>query len=135
MNHRITSLFFAGSFFLFWLIVLYAGADHPPPRGFLWAVFLDAVAAGLILRRMPTYIAWSSKRKPRRHLLALWDGAGTGLLFAGFCCFIPNTGQPGVHRGPLDYAIWFAVLMAVGMVNGLGLYALGALARRWFSSR
>ena len=32
-------------FFVIWLGILLAGADFPPPVGFLWVIFLDVVAA------------------------------------------------------------------------------------------
>ena len=43
MPRRI-ALLSAVIFFLFWLAVLYAGADHPPPPGFIAVVLNDLVA-------------------------------------------------------------------------------------------
>ena len=44
-RRRARALALAAGHFLLWLGVLYAGADHPPPPGFLWLVALDLVAS------------------------------------------------------------------------------------------
>ena len=46
------------TFFFAWLAVLLAGADRPPPPGFLLIVLFDAIAAGGILCRVPHYLRW-----------------------------------------------------------------------------
>lgn len=131
MNHRTIGLVFAGGFFVFWMIVLYAGADHPPPLGFLWVVLLDAVAALLVGRRVPTYLAWSLERKPWRWMLAVRDGAVTGLVFGAIPMLLPGTGQPGVHPTSLDRLVWFIVLMSIGSANTLVLYAMSVGVQRF----
>ncbi len=45
--HKLAALLNAVIFFLFWPVVLYAGADHPTP-GFGAVVPLDLAAAGLV---------------------------------------------------------------------------------------
>ncbi len=47
---------FAVLFFLFWILVLLAGADKPPPPGFLWIFLVVAVSAVVVFWRIPTYI-------------------------------------------------------------------------------
>ena len=61
--HRLAALLNAVLFFLFWLIVLYAGADHPPSPGFVAGVLLDLIAAGLVYWRVPIYLAWIASRR------------------------------------------------------------------------
>lgn len=39
--HKRTALLNAFLFFMIWLAILYAGADHPPPPGFVFVVLLD----------------------------------------------------------------------------------------------
>jgi len=48
MSVRKISLYLAIGFFLVWLAILLAGADYPPPVGFVWIIVLDLVAAGLV---------------------------------------------------------------------------------------
>jgi len=47
MTAKRIGLILALAFFTIWLFILWAGADHPPPPGFVRVVLLDAVAAGL----------------------------------------------------------------------------------------
>lgn len=69
-------------FFLFWLIVLYVGADHPLPPGFVALVLLDLAVAALVYWRVPVYWMWSAARGGRALPLVVRDGLPAGLLFA-----------------------------------------------------
>jgi hypothetical protein len=62
--------------------VLYAGADHPPPPGFIAVVLLDLTAAGLVCWRVPVCLAWSAARGARALPPVVRDGLAAGLLFA-----------------------------------------------------
>ena len=117
-------------FFVFWLGVLYAGADHPPPAGFLWAVLLDLLAAALVYVRVPTYLDWARSRTPWRVLRALRDGAGVGLTFATVALLLPGTGQPGIHPTVVDRVLWFVILSCVGSGSAWVTYGLCALLAR-----
>lgn len=122
---------FAIGFFVFWLGVLYAGADHPPPTGFLWAILLDLLATALVYIRVPTYLNWARSRTPLRVLRALRDGAAVGLIFATVALSLPGTGEPGIHPTFVDRILWFLILAAVGSGNAGVTYGLCAmLARR-----
>ena len=46
----------AAGFFVVWVGILYAGADHPPPLGFIRLVLLCLLAAGIVYLRVPTYL-------------------------------------------------------------------------------
>ena len=80
--HKRTALLNAVIFFLFWLAVLYAGADHPPPPGFVAVVLLDLAAAGLVYWRVPVYTGWIAARGVSALPLVVRDGLVAGLLFA-----------------------------------------------------
>jgi hypothetical protein len=69
-------------FFLVWLVILYAGADHPPPPGFIFVVLLDLVAAGLVYWRVPFYMAWIASRRRNALLFVVLDGLVAGLACA-----------------------------------------------------
>lgn len=132
MSDRRISLAMALGTFGFWLVVLYAGADHPPPAGFIWYVLLDAIAAWLVYLRAPTYIRWALARKPLRKLRASRDGASVGLLFATIALLLPGTGEPDVHPSLSDRAIWYAVLAAIGAASAAVTYLLSAAVYKRF---
>jgi len=116
-------------FFTFWLLVLLAGADFPPPPGFIWIVVAVAVCAAVVYWRVPTYIDWSRTRRPRRYWRVFLDGAVAGLLIA-LPFVIGGSGEPSVTMQPLDYAIWFAVLAVMGIFNSVTIYGINALVAR-----
>ena len=113
-------------FFVIWLGILLAGADFPPPVGFLWVIFLDVVAALLVYIRVPTYITWLDNRKKGRFLHALLDGFIIGLVFALTTMLLPGGGEPSLPPPYLiDRLTWFAVVGVVGAVNaGLVMFII-----------
>ena len=83
-------------FFLFWLVVVYAGADHPPPPGFVAVVLLD-LAAALVCWRVPVCWTWSATRGCRALSRVVRDGLITGLLFAAVVgSWLLGSGKPTV---------------------------------------
>jgi hypothetical protein len=130
MKPRPIRLVFAIGFFVFWLVVLYAGADHPPPTGFVWAVLLDAIAAWLVYLRVPSYMRWALDRKSYRWLRVVRDGVAVGLLFATIPLLVPGTGEPDVHPTFQHRVVWYLVLAAVGAANSMLAYSLSAMAFR-----
>ena len=131
MDSRPHRLALAAAFFVLWLGILYAGADHPPPRGFLWVVLLDLVASALVYLRVPTYAAWHAVRRPYRMLLVLRDGAITGFAFATATLFLSVATLGGaVAQGWDAVLIWLVVVTLVGAATAASLYAYVALAGR-----
>ena len=125
-RHRLST---AAGFFLLWLGVLYAGADHPPPPGFLWLVLLDLIASLLVYLRVPTYAAWHAARRPHRVLRVLRDGALTGLAFAtGTLLFAVARLGTAVAPGWGPVLTWLVVLTSVGAITAALLYAFVSLA-------
>ena len=113
----------ATGFFVIWLAILLAGADFPPPIGFLWVVFLDIVAAFVIHFRVPTYVLWVEQRERGRLARALLDGLAIGLVFALATVLVPGGGEPSAPRpGWIDYFVWFAIVGSVGAVNAGVVY-------------
>ncbi len=127
--HKKTAAVNALAFFVFWLLVLLAGADKPPPHPFLWLVLLVAVCAGVVYWRVPTYVAWSRTRRPGRFWRVVLDGLLAGVLVA-LLLALRGSGEPGIPMGAHDYVIWFLVLAMVGVVNAVGLYTINALVAR-----
>jgi hypothetical protein len=116
-------------FFFFWLVILLAGADFPPPPGFLLLVVVIAACAFAVYWRVPTYIDWARTARPRRHWHVILDGIVAGIVVAA--PFVLNrSGAPSITPGPVDYAIWFALLAFIGAINSLAIYFINSLVIR-----
>ena len=113
-------------FFFGWLGILLAGADFPPPPGFVLIVLIDLLAAIVVYWRVPTYVEWSMTRRPYRLLQALGEGLVAGLLVALVVLLTPWSGEPSVQPGLTDNLILFAVLGSVGACNSLAVYVASA---------
>jgi membrane protease YdiL (CAAX protease family) len=130
MTHQRIAAIIAVLFFFVWLVILYAGADHPPPKGFAWVVLLDLVAALLVFWRVPYYLDWMQTGLTHRLLLVVRDGLVAGAAFALLAMLVVpvlGAGEPGVSPTIRDRAIWFAVLAAVGIANALAIYRASVL--------
>jgi len=115
-------------FFIFWLVILYAGADHPPPPGFLIVVLFDLLAAMGVYFCVPAYAAWSRAHRPHHLLRVAAEGAAAGLLLGLITLLLPLGGEPTVPSpGRIEYLIWFIVLAGVGAINTLAVYALSRI--------
>jgi hypothetical protein len=126
MHHRKISAFNAIAFFLFWLLVLLAGADFPPPTGFLWIVLVIALCAFVVYWRIPTYIDWYRTQRSGRRWRVLLDGIVAGLVVS-ITFALNGSGESSITMQPADYAIWFAVLSVIGAINSVALYTINAL--------
>lgn len=113
-------------FFCGWLVILYAGADHPPPPGFIAVVLIDLVAAFVVYRRVPVYAAWSQTRRPQRWLWAAIDGIVAGLFIAGLALLLPFGGEPSIRRSAPAVATWCGMLASVGAANAILIFGLSA---------
>jgi hypothetical protein len=115
--------------FFFWFIVLLAGADFPPPVGFLWLVIVIAACASVVYWRVPTYIDWAQARRPRRLGRVILEGFAAGIVVAA--PFVLNrSGQSSVTPQLVDYAIWFAIVGFMGAINSTAIYAINTLIIR-----
>ena len=124
-------LILAVGFFTVWLGLLYAGADHPPPWGFLRVFPFDAVGAWIVYMRTPLYIQWSRTRLKHRLFRVFLEGVAVGLLFAFMVRLLPGTGEPGIPPpGWVDIMIWFGVVAAVGAANACGVYFFSTMIAR-----
>jgi hypothetical protein len=120
-------------FFLFWLIVLLAGSDFPPPPGFLLLVLVIAACAFVVYWRIPTYIDWYLTQFPNRHWRVILDGIVAGIVVAS--PFLLNrSGESSVTPQPVDYAIWFAIIVLMGVLNSVAIYFVNTLVIRFLDS-
>lgn len=118
----------AVGFFVFWLLVMLAGADFPPPPGFVVIVGTILLCAVVVYLRVQHYARRQRERRPHRRIMAMGDGILAGLIVAVGFMLSPFGGEPSIPPpGPREWAIWCAVLATVGMVNSVVLYLLTAL--------
>jgi len=113
-------------FFVVWFAILLAGADFPPPIGFLWVTLFDLIAAGLVYVRIPTYLNWQDNHKKGSLLCVLFDGLAIGFLFALIVIWLPGSGEPSLPPSSslIPYFIWFTVLSIVGAINSGVVYGV-----------
>ncbi|MCB0194718.1 MAG: hypothetical protein KDJ65_22390 [Anaerolineae bacterium] len=90
-------------------------------------IIFDALAAGLVYYRVPTYVNWFKTHKRNRLFSVLRDGVTVGLAFALLALLLPGTGEPGSSPLPVDYLIWFIVLGVVGVMNAVAIYWVNGL--------
>ena len=119
----------ASLFFFFWFIVLLAGADFPPPVGFLWLVIMIAACASVVYWRVPIYIDWYHAQRPRRIWRIIFDGIAAGIVVA-VPFVLKGSSEGSITMQPVAYAIWFALLGFVGALNSMGIYFLNTLVFR-----
>lgn len=113
-------------FCIFWLVVLLAGADKPPPPGFLWIVLTVAVCSVVVYWRTPTYLGWHRTRRPGRYWRVVLDGFSAG-LFVALPLALKGSGEPSSGRDAADFAIWFVVVGLVGSFNSLALFLINRI--------
>ena len=123
-------------FFVGWLVILLAGADRPPPPGFVWVVLLNAVAAGIVYVRSATYTNWIATQRRNRVLRVVLEGFGVGIVIAALVTVVNPSGEPSVAPPSwIGRIIWFVVLGLVGAVNALLVYWASSLIYRFKSEQ
>jgi membrane protease YdiL (CAAX protease family) len=127
MNSKRPTLI-AIAFFVIWLAILYAGADHPPPWGFLWLLPLVGAGAVAVYLRIPAYAAWSRSRQPFRLFRVGLEGVAAGSTVGVITLLLPFKGEPSIPSPQItDILIWMVVLMTLGIANAIVLYVLASV--------
>ena len=123
----------AGAFFFLWLVVLLAGADKPPPIGFLWIVLIIAICTAVVYWRVPTYVEWGQTQLRGSLLRVALEGFLAGLVVAMPFVFL-GSGNPTIPMGATAYVVWFVILGLMGMLNSVMLYVINAVIVKRFDS-
>ncbi len=93
-----------------------------------------AICACAVYWRVPTYLDWYRRKRPRRLWQVILEGFVAGLVVA-----LPFTltggSEPSLSMQLAEYAIWFAVLGLIGALNSVALYAINALVARRLEGR
>lgn len=131
MEHKTIARIIAIPFFIFWLIVLWMGADKPVPPGFIIVALIDLAAAFVVYWRIPTYLAWHVEEKKLRLLRVLADGLAAGVVIAIFMMLLPGTGDPSAPDPTfVDNLIWMMILGFMGMFNATVIYGIVTVIER-----
>ena len=107
------------------LLALLAGADKPPPPGFILLVLVLAGLVALGTFVIPTWWAtYEARGLARTILIASGEGAGLGLGLAIVFSLLPG-GDPTAIPTFADLLVWLAVVTGTGAVVGA---IVGAIA-------
>jgi hypothetical protein len=111
--------------------VALAGADKPPPLGFLVLVAALAVLAAVAYLRLLTNMRSLGSHRWGRFVHVAVEGLAGGLALAIVLTLAFRGGPEGSTR-PADLAIWFEVVGVVGALAAIAVWAaaLGLRARR-----
>ena len=96
MSRKSIARIIAIVFFVVWLAILYAGADDPPPPGFIVLILFDLAAAFAMDIRVRVYLGWHTARGCVRWLRVILEGLAAGLLLAGLTLLLPGGGEPSI---------------------------------------
>lgn len=128
MNSKRSALI-AIAFFVIWIAIFYAGADHPPPWRFLCFLPLIGACAVAVYLRIPAYAAWSRSRQSFRLFRVGLEGVAGGSPVGVITLLLPFTGEPSIPSPRItDILIWMVVLMTLGIANAIVLYWLASVS-------
>ena len=113
---------------VFWPGILYAGADHPPPVGFLWFIPLVLICAAVVYWRLPAYATWYRQGRPQRLARVAFEGLVAGLVVALVTSL--GTWLDATTTSRVNVLIWACVVGGAGLLNALVVYALALVVER-----
>jgi hypothetical protein len=110
--------------------VMAAGADRPPPPGFLLIVVYGALLGVVVWRALPLLLdLWDARGAGRALVRAALAGFLAGLALVGVTTVL-STGEPSIAVGPVARLIGFTVVGAVGALGAVALAVTGRLLDR-----
>ena len=98
-----------------------AGADWPPPPGFLILEALLGVLSVIVYIRVRSRLA--ARRCGRRVPVAALEGVLAGFAF-GLSFVATRAGDPDINLNIGDHVVWLSVLAVVGGCSAQALWAL-----------
>lgn len=113
------------SFFFVWIIILLAGADMPPPPGFIWVILLVAlldVAQFFYLKRFIPKLWKKSKWLFFTNLLFFFVGG----FSVGVLTIITAPGL-FLNIGMLNTIIWVFSIITAALINAVVFYIFNTL--------
>jgi hypothetical protein len=112
------------------VLVMAAGADRPPPPGFLLIVGYGALLGIAVRRALPLLLdLWDTRGAGAAIVRAALGGFLAGLALAAVTTVL-STGEPSIAVGPAARLIGFMVVGAVGALGAVALAVTGRLLDR-----
>jgi hypothetical protein len=112
------------------VLVMAAGADRPPPPGFLLVIGYGLLLAFAVWRALPRLLAfWDARGAGRAMLRAGLAGFAAGLLLWGLTAAI-SSGEPSIEVDPASRLIGAGVVGVLGALGSVLLAAAGRLLDR-----
>ncbi len=123
-----TILFFVG-----WNAILLAGADHPPPVGFLWLVLLIAILDFVQYKYLSFFLPQLLQSKKISFVKNLFFFTMGGILISLLCMLVrfESISKVGVY----DNYVWVAVITVVGAIYGICFWFFNILLVKMLSSK
>lgn len=116
------------TFFFLWILIFLAGADKPPPIGFLWIVLLVAlldVAQFFYLKKFLPKLIRKSKGLFIENLFYFFLG---GMIVSVLTLLIRL--DVTMSNGLLDSIIWIMSIITAAMVNAICFYVFNRILVR-----
>ncbi|NBJ68607.1 MULTISPECIES: hypothetical protein [Clostridia] len=117
------------SFFFIWLLIFLAGADKPPPIGFLWVVGLLIGLDIILCFYLKSFLSRLKSRKKGIffiHMVYFFVG---GMVLSLVTILL----KPSyLDMGLLNISFWMISIICVAMINGICCYLLNLILLRLF---
>lgn len=111
------------------VLVMLAGADRPPPPGFVLVIGCGMLLGVTTARLLPAVLAvWDARGWSAAVGRAAAAGFAGALLLA--LLLLVSPGEPSVAVGPTDWLIWCAVTGFLGVLGAVGTTAVARLLDR-----
>lgn len=119
------------TFFFLWIIIFLAGADKPPPIGFLWIVLLVVlldIAQWFYLKRFIPKLMRKTKGLFVENLFYFFLGG----IVVSFLTIITKI-DVAISIGVLNNIIWIMSIVVAAMMNAICFYMLNKMLLRTFN--
>jgi hypothetical protein len=116
-------------FFLGWMLLLLLGADHPPPKGFIWLVvlivLLDMAQYFYLKKFLPSLHDKSKGLFTQTLLFAVLAGIGVSISM-----LLLDLNKL-LSIGLINILIWIMVIALVALIYGICFYLFNTLLLRY----
>lgn len=116
------------SFFIGWVVIMLAGADFPPPVGFIWVVALIAILDFVQYKYYPYFFNEMSKNRKisfKKNMIFFVVG---GLIVSLFTLVARL--DVTLQVGSINNLIWVCVVTTVGILYGIWFWIVNFLLLR-----
>lgn len=120
-----TVLFFCG-----WTLIMFLGADFPPPIGFLWLILLIAILDFIQYKYLQNFLPQLREKKKNLFIKNFLFFTIGGIAVSLFFLAIKN--KITLEIGMSNIIIWIAVLALAGAIYGVCFWFFNLLLLKKF---